>query len=120
MTGPCRRLLVSVEPRVFREALAQIFGGLAEVTVVSAAPDSVAAGHFDAAVVSHGTAVDAAVVVELVDESGVVVVHGADGDRTIDLRNASGLVDVVAAHLGLHGTRDAAGRDLEHHTSPAS
>ena len=112
--------MVSVEPRVFGEALAQILGDLADVTVVVVPPGSLPEGHFDAAVVSHGVPANADVVVELVDETTVVVVHGADGDRTIDLRSAAGLVDVVARHLGLPVPRVATERDLEHHTGPAT
>lgn len=92
---------MSISPRVLSDALREILvaGGIGEV--VQAEPGAPAPGRFDLALVGGATAVDAEIVVELLDSGGCVVIHHTEGDRVIELQDASGLVDVIAEHLGI-------------------
>lgn len=99
--APPRRLLVSVSPRVLSDALRELLLADRVGEVVQVEPGVAAPGRFDLALVSGATPVDAGVVVELLDSGGCVVIHHADGDRIIELRDAAGLIDVVVEHLGV-------------------
>lgn len=98
-----RRLLIAVSPRVLSDALRALIDQRGAWEVVQLEPGIPARGRFDVALVSEPAPVDADVVIELLDSGMCVVLHHVDGDRVIELCDASALVDVVAGHLGVAG-----------------
>ena len=101
---------------MFREALGRILEDLDDVEVAR----QWRPGRFDVAIVDEGDLADADLVIELLGTGGLVAVHREGEDRIIDLRGVSGLVDVVAAHLGITPSGDVVERDLQHDAGPAA
>lgn len=97
--APARpRLLLAVSPRVLHDALREILG-LGDVVEIVAGGS--ATGRFDLAVVSGPCRADAEVVIELLPAGGCAVLRRDGGDEVIELRDASGLVEVVSEVLGV-------------------
>lgn len=111
-----RRLLVSLSPRVLNDSFLVILEPSESVDVVQLEPGGTADGSFDVALISAGTAADAQVVIELLEEGGRVIVRGDGADRAIGLRDAADLVVVVHACLAFS---DALGGHLDAHDRPA-
>jgi hypothetical protein len=92
-----RRYLVSVSPRMLRDALTEVLASAGTDEVVAVEPGSSAPGRFDGAIIDAGMPqVRADVVIEIPDETGgSVVVHSSGPDVVIDLRERGAIRDVL-------------------------
>lgn len=93
------RLLLSVHPRILGDTLELVLAKADLGEIVRAAPGEPVPGHFEVAVVSGPCDVDADVVVELLESGGFVAVHEEHGERIIELRSTTSLLDLLERHL---------------------
>ncbi len=116
MSAAPARLLLSAHPRILGDTLQQLLEKADLGEVVRAAPGEVAPGHFDVAVVTGPSDVDADVVIELLESGGFVAIHEERGERIVELRDTASLLELLAQHLGRRlGTTTGAGVDGEPH-----
>jgi hypothetical protein len=100
VSGPRRRVLVSVEPRILRDSLERLLESSGIDEVVAVAPGQSTEGTFDGAIVSSVPDVlDADVVIELPDSTpNQITLHTSSGDELIDLRDVGQLIDLLDQH----------------------
>lgn len=96
------RLLLSVHPRILGDTLELVLAKAALADVVRAEPGQPVPGHFEVAVVTGPTVADADVVVELLESGAFAAIHDGRGERIIELRTTTSLLELLQRHLEAH------------------